>query len=46
MPGLLAVGLPVVVGLIFKHFSESYQANASLDTAGGALVPMIGGQGR
>ena len=44
MPGLLAVGLPVAVGLIFRHFSESYQAGASLIGAGGGLpvVPMIG----
>src|SRR5580698_11469729 len=26
LPGLLAVGLPVAVGLIFKHFSQGYQA--------------------
>ena len=44
LPGLLAVGLPVAVGFIFKHFSQSYQANASLDSAGAALVPMINGQ--
>jgi K(+)-stimulated pyrophosphate-energized sodium pump len=44
LPGLLAVGLPVAVGLIFKHFSQSYQANASIDSAGASLVPMIGGQ--
>jgi len=46
MPGLLAVGLPVAVGLIFRHFSESYQAGASLAGAGGGLplVPMIAGK--
>jgi K(+)-stimulated pyrophosphate-energized sodium pump len=43
LPGLLAVGLPVVVGLIFKHFSQSYQATASLDSAGNSLVPTIAG---
>ncbi len=43
LPGLLAVGLPVAVGLIFKHFSQSFQANASIDSVGGPLVPMIGG---
>ena len=43
IPGLLAVGLPVAVGLICKNFSQSYQASASLDSAGGALVPMISG---
>src|SRR5271170_6276399 len=43
LPGLLAVGLPVAVGLIFRHFSESYQAGAALYGAGGGLpvVPMI-----
>jgi K(+)-stimulated pyrophosphate-energized sodium pump len=44
VPGLLAVGLPVAVGFIFKHFSQSYQANSSFDSAGAALVPMISGQ--
>ena len=44
VPGLLAVSLPVAVGLIFKNFSESYQANASIDSVGGALVPMIAGK--
>src|SRR6202042_3056667 len=29
VPGVLAVGLPVAVGLIFRNFSESYQAGAS-----------------
>jgi len=43
IPGLLAVGLPVAVGLIFKHFSQSYQANASIDSVGVALVPTISG---
>jgi K(+)-stimulated pyrophosphate-energized sodium pump len=45
LPGLLAVGLPVAVGLIFRHFSESYQAGAALRGSGGGLpdVPMIGG---
>ena len=44
LPGLLAVGLPVAVGLIFKHFSQSFQANPSLDLSGHFLVPMISGQ--
>jgi K(+)-stimulated pyrophosphate-energized sodium pump len=44
LPGLLAVGLPVAVGLIFKHFSESFQASASLDSNGNFLVPMISGK--
>ena len=43
LPGILAVGLPVAVGLIFKYFSQSYQATASIDSVGGALVPMING---
>jgi K(+)-stimulated pyrophosphate-energized sodium pump len=44
VPGVLAVGLPVAVGLIFRNFSQSYQAGASIMGAGGALplVPMIG----
>ncbi len=44
IPGLLAVGLPVVVGLIFKHFSQAYQATAAFDSAGVSLVPTIAGQ--
>ncbi len=44
LPGVLAVGLPVVVGLLFKHFSGSYQANPSLEEGGRALVPMIAGK--
>ena len=44
IPGLLAVGLPVVVGLLFKHFSQSYNATASIDSVGGSLVPTISGQ--
>jgi K(+)-stimulated pyrophosphate-energized sodium pump len=43
IPGLLAVGLPVAVGLIFKHFSSTYQANAAFDSAGVSLVPTISG---
>lgn len=43
IPGLLAVGLPVVVGLIFKHFSQSYQATAVFDSVGVSLVPTISG---
>jgi K(+)-stimulated pyrophosphate-energized sodium pump len=44
LPGVLAVGLPVAVGLLFRHFSESYQAGAALRGAGGSLpeIPMIG----
>jgi K(+)-stimulated pyrophosphate-energized sodium pump len=43
VPGLLAVGLPVAVGFLFKHFSPSYQATASIDSVGHALVPTIAG---
>jgi K(+)-stimulated pyrophosphate-energized sodium pump len=43
IPGLLAVGLPVIVGLIFKHFSSAYQATAAFDSAGVPLVPTISG---
>ena len=37
LPGLLAVSLPVAVGLIFRHFSESYHVRTSM------LVPTING---
>src|SRR5487761_1292984 len=30
LPGLLVVSLPIAVGLIFRHFSEAYQANAAI----------------
>ncbi len=43
LPGVLAVGLPVVVGLIFRHFSSAYQATAAFDSAGRSLVPTISG---
>jgi K(+)-stimulated pyrophosphate-energized sodium pump len=43
LPGVLAVSLPVVVGLIFKHFSQSYQAMPTFDSAGLSLVPTIAG---
>ncbi|MGF7181269.1 sodium-translocating pyrophosphatase [Tunturiibacter psychrotolerans] len=44
VPGLLAVGLPVAVGLIFRHLSSSYQANSALYAPGAILpVPAIGG---
>ncbi|HEY0162629.1 MAG TPA: sodium-translocating pyrophosphatase [Edaphobacter sp.] len=39
VPGVLAVGLPVAVGLIFRHFSSSYQAG-SLVYAPGAILPV------
>ena len=40
VPGVLAVGLPVMVGLVFRHFSESYRANPVIDATS---VPMIAG---
>jgi K(+)-stimulated pyrophosphate-energized sodium pump len=44
VPGLLAVGLPVAVGLIFRNFSPSYQAVAAIVDAGRTLaVPAIHG---
>jgi K(+)-stimulated pyrophosphate-energized sodium pump len=44
LPGLLAVGLPVAVGLIFRHFSSSY-GSGSEGLIGGPsrLVPSING---
>jgi K(+)-stimulated pyrophosphate-energized sodium pump len=44
LPGLLAVGLPVAVGLIFRNFSASYQAGAAILGVSGGLpiVPTIG----
>jgi K(+)-stimulated pyrophosphate-energized sodium pump len=44
LPGLLAVGLPVAVGLIFRHFSSSY-GSGSEGLMGGPshLVPTING---
>src|SRR6266851_394478 len=42
LPGVLAVGLPVAVGLIFRNFSASYQAGAALYAPGTILpVPAI-----
>ena len=48
IPGLLAVGLPVAVGLIFRNFSSSFQAGTAstiIDSAGNAVlnVPAIRG---
>jgi K(+)-stimulated pyrophosphate-energized sodium pump len=41
LPGLLAVGLPVAVGLIFRHLSESYQAGLGVMAL---VVPTINGK--
>jgi K(+)-stimulated pyrophosphate-energized sodium pump len=44
LPGALVVGLPVAVGLIFRHFSASYQADTTVYAPGAILpVPSIGG---
>ena len=48
LPGLLAVGLPVAVGLIFRNFSPSYSAGLAStvrDAAGNLIlnVPAIAG---
>jgi len=44
LPGLLAVGLPVAVGLIFRNFSSVYNANSQTFNASGlGLVPTING---
>ncbi|WP_245632107.1 sodium-translocating pyrophosphatase [Edaphobacter aggregans] len=44
LPGVLAVGLPVAVGLIFRHFSSSYQAGTASYAPGTILpVPAIAG---
>jgi len=44
VPGLLAVGLPVAVGLIFRNFSASYQTSEAMVLPGALLqVPAIAG---
>jgi K(+)-stimulated pyrophosphate-energized sodium pump len=43
LPGVLAVGLPVAVGLIFRNFSPVYGAGSGVLTGGASLVPMING---
>jgi K(+)-stimulated pyrophosphate-energized sodium pump len=44
LPGLLAVGLPVAVGLIFRNFSSVYGAGTEVLTRGGfSSVPTING---
>ncbi|HTH52919.1 MAG TPA: sodium-translocating pyrophosphatase [Edaphobacter sp.] len=45
VPGVLAVGLPVAVGLIFRNFSASYHANTTVYAPGTILpVPAIAGK--
>jgi K(+)-stimulated pyrophosphate-energized sodium pump len=41
LPGALVVALPVAVGLIFRHFSESYQAGLGVVTT---ALPTIAGK--
>jgi K(+)-stimulated pyrophosphate-energized sodium pump len=41
LPGILAVGLPVAVGLIFRNFSSVYSTAAAFDAVGNPLVPTI-----
>jgi len=44
LPGALVVALPVIVGLLFRHFSSSYQANTAIYAPGTILpVPAIAG---
>ncbi len=44
LPGCLAVGLPVAVGLIFKNLSSSYRSGAEILTSGSSMtVPAING---
>jgi K(+)-stimulated pyrophosphate-energized sodium pump len=44
LPGILAVGLPVAVGLIFRNFSSVYGAGTEVLTRGGfSTVPTING---
>ena len=44
LPGILAVGLPVAVGLIFRNFSSVYGAGTEVLTrAGFSTVPTING---
>ena len=44
LPGCLAVGLPVAVGLIFKYLSPSYRAGSEILTSGSSMtVPAING---
>ena len=43
LPGILAVGLPVAVGLIFRNFSSTYGAGAAPALGAESLVPTING---
>jgi K(+)-stimulated pyrophosphate-energized sodium pump len=44
IPGALVVGLPVIVGLVFRHLTSRYQANSEMYAPGAILpVPAIAG---
>jgi len=43
LPGILAVGLPVAVGLIFRNFSASYGSGSVALAGAASLVPTING---
>jgi len=43
LPGILAVGLPVAVGLTFKYLSSSYGSGATSLVGAASLVPTING---
>ena len=43
LPGILAVGLPVAVGLIFRNFSSSFSSGAAAVAGATSLVPTING---
>jgi K(+)-stimulated pyrophosphate-energized sodium pump len=43
LPGILAVGLPVAVGLIFRNFSSSFSSGAVAVAGAASLVPTING---
>ncbi len=49
LPGVLVVALPVAVGLIFRHFSQSYQAGLGVvmtaaPTIAGKAVNLAGAE--
>jgi len=45
LPGALVVGLPVAVGLLFRHFSESFKGTSGSYAPGSILpVPAIAGK--
>ncbi len=44
LPGVLAVGLPVAVGLVFRNFSQTYQSGTALLPGAVLQVPAIAGK--